>query len=124
MKKLIFLLVFTVLACKDSKPVNTPKDLISPSKMSEILVDFAINDQMSYLNSAGNMETGTRYILNKHKVEAKAFYESYNYYIAQPRKMERILSNAQDLLEDQDPKAKEYIEKKLLDNGSVPPYAR
>lgn len=125
MRLIIWLLLLSFTwACKDPAPVNTPKDLLSEEKMAAIIADFALNDQMSYLNPQGNLEVQSRFILKDHKVGAKTFAESYKYYIASPRKLEAIMEKAQEIIKNKDPKAEKYINKKIEENGQVPAFAR
>lgn len=76
------------------------------------MADFALNEQTPMMNPEGNQEEGTRYILKHHKVTAKAFTDSYKYYLVE-KKMEGIIEDAQDIIIKKDPKAKEYIESKM-----------
>lgn len=125
MKKLIVLFVLVLFSCKDAKPVNEPKNLIPEDKMSALIADFAINDQMSFLNTNGNMEISSRFILKKHNVTAKQFTESYQYYISSPSTVRKILDDAQDIIKEQDPEAEKYIDKKIKEVGSkTPPFVR
>lgn len=120
MKKWFFLFVMAgVLGCTQSNTVEEPKDLIPPKKMAELIADFAINNQMGYLNPQGDMEAHTRSILDRHKVTATRFSESYNYYLSMPNTLEGILEDAQDLIKDRDPDAEAYIDKKSKENSSV-----
>lgn len=112
MKRLFFLLLI-IFSCKDPSPVIKPKNLLSEEKMSELIAEFAINDQMGILNPNGQLEVSARYILKQHKVDAKQFSESYKYYLASPQDLEKIFTNAQEVLKRKDPKAKDYINKKL-----------
>lgn len=125
MKKLglLFLLLFAI-ACQKSGAVDQPKNLIPPDQMATIIAEFAVSEQVSYQSSGGNLETISRYVLASHKVSATAFQESYNYYIASPRVLEKILVKAQQIVAEKDPKAKSYIDKKLKEVGSVPAFAR
>ncbi|MBF5026904.1 DUF4296 domain-containing protein [Planobacterium oryzisoli] len=124
-RALLFLLLLTCSwACKDPAPVVAPKALLSEEKMAAVIADFALNDQMSYLNPEGNLELQSRYILKEHKVSAKTFAESYKYYIASPRKLESIMDQAQEIIKKKDPKAEAYINKKTEENGEVPAFAR
>ena len=114
-----------IMSCKDSKPVNAPANLLPAKKMSELIADFAINDQMSYMNSGGNLETSSRFILKKHRVTARQFSESYKYYLASPTQLQNILDDAQEMVKDKDPEAEKYIDKKLKEVGkTVPQLAR
>ncbi len=127
MRRLYFYITFISLlffSCKESGAVHKPNDLIPPQQMSEIIAQFAISDQATFQNSGGNLEISTRYILNEHKVSAKSFEQSYNYYIASPRLMENILRSAQEIIMEKDPGAKGHIEKKLKEIGQTPYYSK
>jgi len=87
--------------------------------MSELIAEFAINDQISILNQNGNIEVNSKYILNQHKVTGTAFTESYSYYLSKPNTLRKIFNNAQEILEKKDPAAKEYIKKKNNPTGDV-----
>lgn len=125
MKKLgLLFLLFFATACQKSGVVDEPKNLIPQDQMARIIAEFAVSEQVSYQTSAGNLETISRYVLASEKVSASAFQESYNYYIASPRELEKILLEAQQIVVDKDPKAKSYIDKKLKEVGSTPAFAR
>lgn len=125
MKKLgLLFLLFFATACQKSGVVDEPKNLIPQDQMARIIAEFAVSEQVSYQTSAGNLETISRYVLASEKVSASAFQESYNYYIASPRVLEKILLEAQQIVVDKDPKAKSYIDKKLKEVGSTPAFAR
>ncbi len=125
MKKLgLLFLLFFAIACQKSGVVDEPKNLIPQDQMARIIAEFAVSEQVSYQTSAGNLETISRYVLASEKVSASAFQESYNYYIASPRELEKILLEAQQIVVDKDPKAKSYIDKKLKEVGSTPAFAR
>lgn len=125
MRLLSIIVVLLLFSCKDAKPIHKPANLISDKKMSALIADFAIGDQMSFLNSSGNLEISSRYILKKHNVTAKQFSESYTYYLASPKQLEEIFDNAQEIIREQDPGAEKYIEKKQKDiNKNLPEFAR
>ena len=127
MSRVYFFLIFIsllFLSCKESGAVHKPNNLVSPQQMTEIIAQFAISDQATFQNSGGNLEISTRYILKEHKVSAKSFQESYNYYIASPRLMEKILRSAQEIILEKDPGAKGHIEKKLKEIGQTPYYSQ
>lgn len=121
MKNLIFLFIM-LLSIGCSKPIAEPKNLLTKDKMSEMIADFALADQMGILNQQGNMETETRYILKKHKVTATQFTESYKYYLASPNTLDKIYSNAQEIIKAKDPDAAKYIDKKMEQAKNPAPY--
>ena len=121
MKNLILLFtIFAIVGC--SKPIDEPKNLIPKDKMSEMVADFAMADQMSFLNQTGNLETQTRYILKKHNVTAKQFSESYKYYLSSPSSLDKIYDDAQEIIINKDPDAEKYIDKKMEQNKTSAPY--
>lgn len=113
MKKLIVFFFVILFSCQDSKPISEPKNLVPKDKMSALIADLAISDQLGILNSKGNMEVSARYILKQHNVSAKAFTESYQYYLTSPETVRSILEDAQDLVKQKDPKAEKFIDKKV-----------
>ncbi len=122
MKNWYFIVVsFLLVSC--SELIDPPKNLIEKDKMSEVIADFAINDQMSTFFPQTNIENLTRFTLQKNKITATNFVESYKFYTA-TGDMEKILNNAQEIVLEKDPAAKNYIEKKLKENKNVPAFAR
>lgn len=125
MKRMLLLFVLVLFSCKDSKPINTPKNLIDQDKMAAVIADFAINEQMGMINASGNLDISSRYILKKHGITAKQFTESYEFYLTSPDTVRDILDNAQEILKSQHPEAEQFIEKKLKEVGdTTPPFAR
>ncbi len=125
MKRIILLTIILVFtACSDA--VDKPKDLLGKDKMSEIIADFAVTDQMGMLNQKGNMETETRFILKKHNATAKQFSDSYEFYLSKPATLEKIFDNAQDIIKEKDPDAAKFIEKKLepIKDKNIPSFAK
>lgn len=107
MKKLIFIFVLICLfSC--SEYIDKPKNLIDKDKMSEIIADLAINDQVIYLYPGTNLESGTRFILKNHKVKTEDFVASYRYYIVK-QKMTGIVEDAQKIILEKDPKSEKII---------------
>ncbi len=122
MRKLIyFILLILTVSC--SELINRPKNLLPENKMSEIIAEFAVNDQLNTYLPATNMESATRFVLKKHKTNATAFNESYKYYLA-TGDLEEILVKAQEVIMERDPKAEDYINKKLQQNQNTPAFAR
>ena len=118
-----FFIIFTFLLASCSELIDPPKNLIEKDKMSEIIAEFAINDQMSNFFPQTNIENLTRFTLKQKNITATDFVESYKFYTA-IGDMEKILNNAQEIVLEKDPAAKDYIEKKLKDNKNVPAFAR
>ncbi len=107
MKKLIFIFVLMCLfSC--SEYIDKPKNLIDKDKMSEIIADLAINDQVTYLYPGTNLESGTRFILKNHQVKTEDFVASYRYYIVK-QKMTGIVEDAQKIILEKDPKSEKTI---------------
>ncbi|QQQ26875.1 DUF4296 domain-containing protein [Chryseobacterium indoltheticum] len=107
MKKLIFIFVLMCLfSC--SEYIDKPKNLIDKDKMSEIIADLAINDQVTYLYPGSNLESGTRFILKNHQVKTEDFVASYRYYIVK-QKMTGIVEDAQKIILEKDPKSEKII---------------
>ncbi len=107
MKKLIFIFVLMCLfSC--SEYIDKPKNLIDKDKMSEIIADLAINDQVTYLYPGSNLESGTRFILKNHQVKTEDFVASYRYYIVK-QKMTEIVEDAQKIILEKDPKSEKII---------------
>lgn len=124
MKHLIFsfLIIFNVLSC--SEAIEKPKDLLSEDQMSQIIADFAINEQSYTMGNSINSENATRFILKKYKIKGENFTKSYEYYMTKPDVIAEILDEAQKIVVAKDPKAEAFINKKLKENPGVPPQAR
>jgi hypothetical protein len=116
MKHYIFYisLILCVLSCKDA--IEKPKNLLPEDQMTKLIAEFSINEQSSAVNPQINGENATRFILKKYKVNGEAFTASYQYYMTKPDKMRDILNEAQKIIKKKDPKAEDYIDKKLKQN--------
>jgi len=113
MKKLIFVFVLMCMfSCTEY--IDKPKNLVDKTKMSEIIADMAINDQVINLYPGTNLESGTRFILKKHNVKTDDFVASYRYYIVK-QKMEEIINDSQKIIIEKDPKS----EKKIKGNTEI-----
>ena len=117
------LIIFSFLIMSCSQLIDEPKNLIPKDKMSEIIAEFAMNEQIGNINPQTDMENATRFTLKKYKIKGIDFSESYKYYIA-TGDLEKILNNAQEIILEKDPAAKMYIEKKLKETKNVPAFAR
>lgn len=121
MRKLVFLLFAVLMSC--SELIDAPKNLIPKDKMSELVADFAVNEQLIMNVPNNDMDNATRFELKKLNVKGVDFAESYKYYLA-TGELEKILDNAQKIVLEKDPTAKDFIEKKLKENKNVPSFAR
>lgn len=118
---MLMILSFLIMSC--SQLIDEPKNLIPKDKMSEIIAEFAMNEQIGNINPQTDMENATRFTLKKYKIKGNDFSESYKYYTA-TGDLEKILNNAQEIILEKDPAAKMYIEKKLKETKNVPAFAR
>lgn len=119
----ITLLIFSLLMMACSELIDKPKNLVPKDTMTEILAEFAMNEQLGMVVENINLDNATRYTLQQKKIKGDDFVESYKYYTASGE-IEGILNNAQDIILNKDPAAKAYIEKKLKENKNVPAFAK
>ena len=117
----LFLAIFT-LSCTEA--IEKPKDILSQEKMSEIIADFAINEQSYTIGGNINTENATRFILKKYNINGQLFTDSYKYYMTDPDTMKEILDEAQKIIVSKDPNAEAFINKKLKENSGIPAQAR
>jgi hypothetical protein len=115
-------MILCILSCTEA--IEKPKDILPEDKMSEIIADFAINEQNYTIGTNINSEEATRFILKKYKIKGEFFTQSYQYYMTEPEIIKKILDDAQNIIKSKDPKAEAFINKKLKDNPGVPPQAR
>lgn len=119
----ITLLIFSFLMMACSELIDKPKNLVPKDTMTEILAEFAMNEQLGMVVENINLDNATRYTLQQKKIKGDDFVESYKYYTASGE-IEGILNDAQDIILNKDPTAKTYIEKKLKENKNVPAFAK
>lgn len=117
----LFLAIFT-LSCTEA--IEKPKDILSQEKMSEIIADFAINEQSYTIGGHINTENATRFILKKYNIKGQLFTDSYKYYMTDPDTMKEILDEAQKIIVSKDPNAEAFINRKLKENSGIPAQAR
>ena len=123
MRKWVAFFFVSVLFTGCTGVLDKPENLVSKDLMAEVLAEMAVNDQTLIINPKGNIESGTRFILDQKKVKAKDFVDSYQYYSVSG-KMEAILEDAEEIILEKDPKAEQYIMKKLKESEEVPAFAR
>ncbi|MGZ5188325.1 MAG: DUF4296 domain-containing protein [Kaistella sp.] len=121
--KRLWLIFFSFLMLSCSELIDPPKNLIAKDEMSQIIAEFALNDQFNNFLPQSDLENATRLVLKRKKIKAQDFTESYKYYIA-TGELEEILNDAQKIILAKDPAAKDYIDKKLKENQNVPAFAR
>lgn len=121
MKKSILILLSILMSC--SQLIDPPKNLIAKDKMSQIVAEFAMNDQINTYIPGTSVENATRMALKEKDLKPTDFTESFKYYTA-TGELEEILNNAQQIILQKDPAAKVYIEKRLKETQNVPPFAR
>ena len=115
-------LAICILSCTEA--IEKPKDILSQEKMSEIIADFAINEQSYTIGGNINTENATRFILKKYNIKGQQFTDSYKYYMTDPDTMKEILDEAQKIIVSKDPNAEAFINKKLKENSGIPAQAR
>lgn len=115
MKKLVLLIFAFLVSC--SHLIGEPKNLISKDKMSELVAEFALNDQINTYIPGTDVENATRVALIKKKIAVKDFTESYKYYTA-TGDLEDILNDAQEIILKKDPTTEKYIQKKIKENAA------
>lgn len=121
MRKLTFFFVLLMVSC--SELIDPPKKLVPKDTMAELLADFAINEQLVQVEPRFNLENSTRQELKKKNITGKDFSESYKYYAA-TGDLEKIMTQAQEIILKKDPASKEYIKNKLKKNKNAPETAK
>ena len=124
MRHFIVYLFFAISTLSCTEAIEKPKDILSQEKMSEIIADFAINEQSYTIGGNINTENATRFILKKYNIKGQLFTDSYKYYMTDPDTMKEILDEAQKIIVSKDPNAEAFINKKLKENSGIPAQAR
>ena len=115
-------MTFCVLSCTEA--IKKPDNILPEDKMSEIIADFALNEQSYTIGGNINSENATRFILKKYNIKGELFTESYKYYMTKPETIADIFDKAQEIIKSKDPKAEGFINKKLKEDSDVPAQAR
>ncbi|MCH7398955.1 DUF4296 domain-containing protein [Belliella sp. DSM 107340] len=103
MKKLIFIIPIIILlyGCKDG---NIPSGVLDEDKMVSVLIDihlaegFASTFPINYDSSRTIYPMLETDVFRKHNVSDTVFHESLEFYLAHPRKIDRIYARAIDSL--------------------------
>ena len=61
--KHFFLILFSILVMSCSQLIDPPKNLIPKDEMSEIIAEFAVNDQFNNFLPQSDLENATRFVL-------------------------------------------------------------
>ncbi len=122
MKRWIFLLL-TIALTGCTELIDPPKNLVPKDAMAELIAEFAINENLGSITENANLDNATRYALQQKKIKGQDFSDSFKYYVASGD-MDAILTRAQKIVLDKNPKAKEYIEKQLKEDRNVPVFER
>ncbi len=122
MKRWIFLLL-TIALTGCTELIDPPKHLVPKDTMAELIAEFAINENLGSITENANLDNATRYALQQKKIKGQDFSDSFKYYVASGD-MNAILTRAQKIVLDKNPKAKEYIEKQLKEDRNVPVFER
>ena len=109
-----FFTIFSLMLMNCSGLIDKPKNLVPEDEMSELIAEFAINEQTIPIAPNTDLESSTRFLLKQKKISATDFSESYKYYTS-TGELEKILSNSQKIILNKDASAKEYIEKKTIE---------
>ena len=119
----VALFLFSLLMIGCSELIDPPKKLIPKDTMAELLAEFSINEQLGMIVEDNNLDNATRYALQQKNLKGTDFVESYKYYTASGD-IDKIMTQAQKIILNKDPAAKEYIEKKVKENQNTPAFAR
>lgn len=99
------LLFLTLAACEQQEVVQKPKQLISEDKMISFLIDLHIAEaKVGYakVKDRDSLEIIFRNyeqsLFKKHDISDSAYYQSYEYYLADMEKMHEIYSAVVDSL--------------------------
>ncbi|MFB6455159.1 DUF4296 domain-containing protein [Chitinophaga sp. Hz27] len=121
MKKLSTAAIITLslFACGDAD--RTPKGIMSPDDMKDVLVDLniaeAYGNNMSYSNAATfdslrqeKIKIYSKQVLDLHHISVKEFYTSYTWYEDHPDRMKAVMLTVQEEITKRKNKAPEMGE--------------
>ena len=109
MKKLIFLVLFTLICCSVER-VNKPSKLLSESEMVSLLVDISIVN--ASLNFSEKNFSDLNSIFDYHEIDSITFVENNIYYVSKPKIYMKIFDSVKFELEE----IQEGLSEELLDN--------
>ncbi|MEC7247198.1 MAG: DUF4296 domain-containing protein [Bacteroidota bacterium] len=109
MKKLIFLVLFTLIYCSVER-VNKPSKLLSESEMVSLLVDISIVN--ASLNFSEKNFSDLNSIFDYHEIDSITFVENNIYYVSKPKIYMKIFDSVKFELEE----IQDGLSQELLDN--------
>ena len=117
---LIPLLVLFLIGCNEAKlhSVSKPEGLLPEAKMVEVLTDFQLAEAVVNQRAGLRQDVRTKQkqvyadaILKKNNLDPKLFWDSYNYYITQPKVLDTIYAQTLKAIEAKLPAAQEALKK-------------
>jgi hypothetical protein len=118
-KKFFFFFALLLICSCGQTILDKPKNLLDKDKMAEVLADLSLNDQSVINFPNSNIESGSLFILQQHKVKKEDFASSYNYYLVN-RDLPEIIEKAQEIIKKKDPKGEKFINDKLKGQKATP----
>lgn len=100
---ILFFAINILTACNNSEKIIAPPDLLSEQKMGRIIADvLLIQNYLAGKNTPNYLElelSSYPLINEKYVLTDSQAYHSYQYYLRDPEKFNRILEVAKDTLE-------------------------
>ncbi len=123
MNKQLLLLLLIIITSACTEYVEVPEKPLSKNKMAEIIAEMSLRQQELLAEPGNQMQKETQDILKKQQIKVEDFTESYKYYIMK-KEMDDVLTKAQNIIQNEHPEAKKFIEKKLKENPQNTPAPR
>lgn len=98
----VLMLFVSLFSCQDVEKVERPNDLISQSKMVEVLTDLSLLNSAKNFNRRLLEETGLKpdvYLFEKHNIDSLQLAKSTDYYARNSGQLEQIYVKVQKNLE-------------------------
>ncbi len=120
---LVYILIsFFVLSCSDIDKPKKPDNLISKSKMIDIITDISLVNAAKGVNKNLLNKKGInpqKYIFQKYTIDSIQFAENSNYYAYDVKEYEDIYLQVKQRLEAQKAKYQELEEKEKKEKDSI-----
>jgi hypothetical protein len=98
----VLMLFVSLFSCQDVEKVERPNDLISQSKMVDVLTDLSLLNSAKNFNRRLLEETGLKpdvYLFEKHNIDSLQLSKSTEYYARNSSQLEQIYVKVQKNLE-------------------------